>query len=54
MNRGPKSNEEHEQIMEAIKAKDANRAEKLANMHMINAYENMVQNGLREAYVDAE
>ena len=54
VNRGPKSNEEHEQIMEAIKAKDADRAEKLANMHMINAYENMVQNGLREAYVDGE
>lgn len=54
VNRGPKSNEEHEQIMEAIKAKDADRAEKLANMHMINAYENMVKNGLREAYVDGE
>lgn len=54
VNRGPKSNEEHEQIMEAIKAKDADRAEKLANMHMINAYENMVQSGLREAYVDGE
>ncbi len=54
VNRGPKSNEEHEQIMEAIKAKDADKAEKLANMHMINAYENMVQSGLHEAYVDAE
>lgn len=54
VNRGPKSNEEHEQIMEAIKAKDADRAEKLANMHMINAYENMVKNGLHEAYVDGE
>lgn len=54
VNRGPKSNEEHEQIMEAIKAKDADRAEKLANMHMINAYENMVKSGLREAYVDGE
>ena len=52
VNRGPKSNEEHEQIMEAIKAKDADKAEKLANMHMINAYENMVQSGLHEAYVD--
>ncbi len=51
-NRGPKSNEEHEQIMEAIKAKDADKAEKLANMHMINAYENMVKSGLHEAYVD--
>ena len=54
VNRGPKSNEEHEQIMEAIKAKDADKAEKLANMHMINAYENMVKSGLHEAYVDAE
>ena len=50
VNRGPKSNEEHELLMEAIKAKDANKAEKLANMHMINAYENMVKNGLYEAY----
>ncbi len=54
INRGPKSNEEHEQIMEAIKAKDADKAEKLANMHMINAYENMVKNGLEEAYVQEE
>lgn len=52
VNRGPKSNEEHEQIMEAIKAKDADKAERLANMHMINAYENMVKSGLHEAYVD--
>ena len=49
-NRGTKSNEEHEQIMEAIKAGDAQRAEALANAHMINAYNNMVQNGLREAF----
>jgi len=49
-NRGPKSNEEHEMIMEAIRAKDADRAEKLANMHMLNAYENMMQKGLHEAY----
>ena len=48
--RSTKSNEEHEQIMEAIKAKDAERAEQLANRHMINAYENMVKNGLREVY----
>lgn len=52
VNRGPKSNEEHELLMEAIKAKDADKAEKLANMHMINAYENMVKNGLHEAYQD--
>ena len=49
-NRGNKSNEEHEGIMEAIKAGDANLAEQLANRHMINAYENMVQHGLHEAY----
>lgn len=48
--RGVASNEEHEQIMEAIKAGDADNAEKLAHMHMIKAYENMVQNGLHEAY----
>jgi DNA-binding GntR family transcriptional regulator len=49
--RGPKSNEEHSQILEAIKAKDADLAEKLANRHMINAYENMVKCGLHEAYM---
>ena len=49
-NRGPKSNEEHEQIMEAIKAGNADLAEQLAHQHMINAYENMVKNGLNEAY----
>ena len=52
--RGPKSNEEHEQILEAIKAGDANLAEKLANQHIINAYENMVKNGLNEAYAKDE
>lgn len=50
VNRGPKSNEEHEQILLAIKAGDADKAEFLANQHMINAYENMVKNGLHEAY----
>ncbi|MBE5883153.1 MAG: GntR family transcriptional regulator [Lachnospiraceae bacterium] len=49
-NRGPQSNKEHEEIMEAIKAGNAELAEMLANRHMINAYENMVQNGLHEAY----
>ncbi len=49
-NRGPRSNEEHERIMEAIKAGDASLAESLANKHIINAYENMVKNGLHEAY----
>ena len=48
--RGIKSNEEHKKIMEAIKAGNGELAEKLANAHMINAYQNMVQNGLQEAY----
>ncbi len=48
--RGRASNEEHRQIMEAIKAGDAALAEKLANQHMINAYDNMVKNGLKEIY----
>lgn len=52
VNRGRKSNEEHEQIMEAIKAKDGDKAEALANAHMINAYNNMVKNGLNEAFGD--
>ena len=36
--------------MEAIKAGNADLAEQLAHQHMINAYKNMVQNGLHEAY----
>lgn len=48
--RGRASNEEHRKIMEAIKAKDAGKAEQLANKHMINAYDNMVRNGLFENY----
>ncbi len=53
-NRGPKSNEEHEEILQAIKDGDADRAEQLANRHMINAYDNMVKNGLHEAYHERE
>ena len=49
-NRGPKSNEEHRMIMEAIRDKNADLAQQLAHQHMINAYENMVKNGLHEAY----
>ena len=48
--RGRASNDEHRQIMEAIKAGDAAKAEQLANRHMINAYDNMVKNGLKEIY----
>ena len=48
--RGTESNNEHRMIMEAIKAKDADKAEELAHAHMINAFENMVKNGLYEVY----
>lgn len=48
--RGRASNDEHRQIMEAIKAGDAAKAEQLANQHMINAYDNMLKNGLKEIY----
>ena len=48
--RGPKSNEEHGQILEAIKAGNADLAEQLANQHIINAYENILKNGLHEVY----
>lgn len=39
--RGMASNEEHMAIMEAIKAKDAEEAERLANQHIVKAYENI-------------
>lgn len=48
--RGLASNSEHQMIMEAIKNKDAEAAERLATIHINNAYENMLKNGLKEAY----
>ena len=48
--RSTESNKEHKQILEAIKEKDAQKAERVANEHILNAYENMVKNGLYEAY----
>lgn len=44
------SNAEHQAIMEAIRDKDAKKADELATLHIHNAYENMVKNGLKEAY----
>lgn len=49
-NRGPKSNLEHEAILEAIKSGDGDKAQKLARDHIINAYENMVKCGLHELF----
>ena len=48
--RGVKSNDEHKGIMEAVKGGDGELAEQLAHRHMINAFDNMVRNGLHEAY----
>ena len=44
--RGKDSNNEHRAIMEAIRDNDPDRAEEIANSHMLNAYDNMVKNGL--------
>ena len=52
-NRSTASTEEHKKIMEAIKSKDKDLAEQVANKHIQNAYKNMVKNGLKEAYPDA-
>ena len=49
-NRATASNDEHRLIMEAIRDKDADRAEELADMHMINAFENMVKSGIYQSY----
>ena len=48
--RSTESNKEHKYILEAIKSGDPKRAEEEANKHVISAYENMVKNGLYEAY----
>lgn len=48
--RGMASTGEHKKIMEAIKAKDYDLAEATANEHIVNAYKNMVKNGLEEVY----
>ena len=49
-NRGKASNHEHKEIMEAIKSHDAEKAERLANLHMIKAYENILESGLLDEF----
>lgn len=46
--RGLASNEEHRQIMEAVKAGEGERAAELANNHIRRAYENMLANNLNQ------
>lgn len=48
--RSAASTEEHKMIMEAIKSGDKDQAEEFANRHIQNAYKNIVENGLKEAY----
>ncbi len=49
-NRSKASNEEHKAIMEAIKLRDADLAERLANQHILNAFTNIEKNGLYDVY----
>lgn len=51
--RSVQSNREHRQIMDAIKEKDALKAEELARKHMENAAENMKKRSLSEAFPPA-
>lgn len=51
--RSTASTNEHKEIMEAIKAKDKDLAEKTANRHIQNAYKNIENIGLKEAYPES-
>ena len=48
--RGNESNEEHTKLMEAIKAVNSYEAYQVVHIYIMNAYENMVKNGLLEVY----
>lgn len=48
--RSMESNKEHHLILDAIREGNPEKAEQMANRHIISAYENMVKNGLYEAY----
>ena len=52
--RSTASNKEHKYIFEAIKSGDPVKAEEEATKHVLSAYENMVKNGLHEAYSTEE
>lgn len=54
LERGTASNKEHRAIMEAIRAGNADLAERLADEHMHNAYDNIVKNGLYDLYPDTD
>ena len=46
--RALKSIQEHKDILGAIRAKDENRAEQLANLHIKNTLQNVIKNGLED------
>ena len=48
--RGTQSNKEHTLIVEAIKEGNPEKAEIVANRHVMSAFENMVKSGLYEVY----
>ena len=52
--RGMEAVEEHKRIMEALQNRDADRAEAQAALHMQNAYDNMVKNGVSDARAEKE
>ena len=52
--RGTQSNREHKLILEAIKEGNPEKAEQVANKHVMSAYENMVKIGLYEAYASGD
>ncbi|MCI6044914.1 GntR family transcriptional regulator [bacterium] len=47
--RSKKSNEEHEMILEAVRAGDEKRAEELATQHILNTISNLEQCGIEKA-----
>ncbi|WP_130836843.1 GntR family transcriptional regulator [Lachnoclostridium sp. Marseille-P6806] len=49
VSRSTESNKEHRALMEAIRAGNADLAERLAHEHMLNAYANMERSGLLDA-----
>ena len=52
--RGTQSNKEHKLIVEAIKEGNPEKAEIVANRHVMSAFENMVKSGLYEVYGNGE
>ena len=50
-NRAFDSNGEHKEILEALKMHDGNRAEELANLHMMNTIKNLEKQGLENIFL---